>query len=224
MCFWIWKFCICSVFHISERSGKPDPIDHLRLALMSFSKSSMSPLTPEERLMLNSLMKRAHHEDALACDASVLSTDSDWNVTAAMSDASKRRQDVSPEGEARVHGYGSFAQTGIPMPSMSFQSFGKTRRGTEIILPEGLCDLAMWGRSVVEFGKYASRNCTYSELAESEEKDVKSYLKWCKSQVDSAEGLLRDFAMYLLAREHRPGQHPVIPGTDHVRKLRVTDC
>ena len=104
MCFWIWKFCICSVFHISERSGKPDPIDHLRLALMSFSKSSMSPLTPEERLMLNSLMKRAHHEDALACDASVLSTDSDWNVTAAMSDASKRRQDVSPEREARVHG------------------------------------------------------------------------------------------------------------------------
>eukprot|EP00435_Cladocopium_sp_Y103_P028111 s667_g7.t1 len=153
---------------------------------MSFSKNTMTPLTTEERLMMNHLMERARMEKALACDASVLSVDSDWNVPtgATMSDASKRRQDVSPEREARVHGYGSFAQTGVPMPSISLESFGKTKRGMTITLPEGLSDLAMWGRSVVEFGKYAPRNCTYSELAESDEKEVLSYLKWCKGQAD----------------------------------------
>ena len=78
----------------------------------------------------------------------------------------------------------------------------------------------MWGRSVLEFGKVSSRGWTYSEMAESTEKEVMSYVKWCKGQVDHAEGLLRDFSLYLWARDYSPGQFPVIPGTDHVRKLR----
>ena len=78
----------------------------------------------------------------------------------------------------------------------------------------------MWGRTVIEFGKFGARGWTYCELAESQEKESLSYIKWCKSQVDSSEGLLRDFAMFLWAREYRSGQFPVVPGTDHVRKLR----
>ena len=62
---------------------------------------------------------------------------------------------------------------------------------------------------------------TYSEMAESTEKEVVSYVKWCKAQADAADGLLRDFSFYLIARDYRPDQQNlVIPGTNHVRKLR----
>ena len=172
--------------------------------------------------MLDSLLKRAHMEVQMDGNDSVLSADTDWNVPlpASMSDASKRRCDTSPERELRNHGYVDAATAGMPPPMVTRQSYGKTKRGLEIVLPEGLDDLAMWGRSVVEFGKFSNRGWTYSELAESGEMDVMSYTKWCKGQVDNAEGLLRDFALYLWAREYQPGQLPVIPGTDHVRKLR----
>eukprot|EP00435_Cladocopium_sp_Y103_P054515 s603_g17.t1 len=83
----------------------------------------------------------------------------------------------------------------------------------------------MWGRSILEFGKYEKRGWTYSEVAESSEKEVMSYVKWCKAQADSAEGFLRDFAFYLNARDYQPeGQQPVIPGTTHVRKLRCAEA
>ena len=172
--------------------------------------------------MLSELLRRANFEDSLRCDDTVVSCDSDWAVPSdlSMTDASKRRCSESPEREIRGRGYVAETQTGVPMPTLVQQTFGKTKRGTEIIMPEGLDSLAMWGRSVIEFGKFAPKGYTYSEVAESQDKDALNYVKWCKSQVDSAEGLLRDFCMYLWAREYRSGQFPVIPGTDHVRKLR----
>eukprot|EP00435_Cladocopium_sp_Y103_P050731 s941_g15.t1 len=167
------------------------------------SKDVMTPLSTEERAVLDNLLRRAQMQETLACDAaSVLSTDTDWQV-ASMSDACKRRCDVSPERDPRVHGYADFSQTGAPLPSEVKEAFGKTKRGSPVLLPEGLSDLAMWGRSIVEFGKYESRGYTYSEMAESSEKEMMNYVKWCKSQVDNAEGLLKDFAMYLVARDFR---------------------
>eukprot|EP00435_Cladocopium_sp_Y103_P022843 s3691_g5.t1 len=175
---------------------------------MSLSKAPMAPLSMEERALLSNLMRRANLEDSLAGEDTVVSCDSDWNVPSgsSMTDGSKRRCDESPEREPRAYGYTPQIQTGTPMPSLSVEQFGKTKRGTAIVLPEGLDSLAMWGRSVLEFGKFATKGWTYSEMAESQEKEIVSYVKWCRGQVDSAEGLLRDFAMYLWAREYRPNQ------------------
>ena len=188
------------------------------------SKSPMAPLSAEERVMLNSLLQRlnAQSEDPRLPDESVISADTDWLVATqtSMTDASKRRLDTSPERELRNHGYCA-PKTGTPVDAMTCETYGKTKKGLTISLPEGLADLAMWGRSVIEFGKFQSRGWTYSELAESADKEAVSYVKWCKGQVDSSEGLLHDLCLYLWAREYRPGnQLPVIPGTDHVRKLR----
>eukprot|EP00435_Cladocopium_sp_Y103_P058005 s917_g20.t1 len=136
----------------------------------------MAPLTIEERALLSNLLRRANLEDSLAGDDTVVSCDSDWNVPSgsSMTDGSKRRCDESPEREPRAYGYTPQIQTGTPMPSMSCEQFGKTKRGTLIVLPEGLdslmsCEqfgktkrgtlivlpegldsLAMWGRSVLE--------------------------------------------------------------------------
>ena len=192
----------------------------------------MQPLNAEEHAVLQQLLARARLSMPAELEGeaanSVFSTDSDWNLApgVSMTDASKRRCDGSPErglrpaGTERMMGYQAMGVTSTPGPEASTGNFGHTKRGVAIVLPAGIHSLAMWGRSIVEFGKYSSRGWTYSEMAESEDKDMMSYIKWCKSQVDCSEGFLKDFAFYLLAREYSPDQRPVIPGTSHVRKLR----
>lgn len=195
---------------------------------MSLSKGANGPLSPEERNVLEHLLRRVH----LASNSpgedepcpSVMSADSEWSVPCgtSMTDAAKRRFDVSPEREARQMKYTGTGLMSPPAPPLVSKGLvGSTKRGTSIFLPEGIDDMAMWGRSILEFGKYEKHGWTYSEMAESTEKEIVSYVKWCKAQADSADGLLRDFSYYLLAREYRPDQQNlVIPGTNHVRKLR----
>eukprot|EP00435_Cladocopium_sp_Y103_P021891 s1135_g5.t1 len=205
-----------------------DPTDLLRACIResSYQISANVPLTPEERNVLEHLLRRAHLAtpgDEKGCP-SVISADSDWSVPCgtSMTDAAKRRFDVSPEREARQVKYTGYESTSCVPPPLAPRSLvGSTKRGQSIFLPEGIDDMPMWGRSILEFGKYEKRGWTYCEMAESTEKDIVSYVKWCKSQADSADGLLRDFAFYLMARDYRPDQqHLVIPGTNHVRKLR----
>ena len=87
-------------------------------------------------------------------------------------------------------------------------------------LPHGVASLEKWGRSLLEFGKFASREWTYEEIMSKSDKEVVSYVKWCRSQVDAAEGCLKDFALYIHAVEYDPEQRPLIPGTDLVRRFR----
>lgn len=129
---------------------------------MSLSKTPSTPLSPEERQVLGELLRRVNIEDSLKCGNSVVSWDSDWAVPngLSMTDASKRRCSESPQRERRYHGCVPETQIGVPMPSLVQQSFGRTKSGTEIVMPEGLDSLAMWGRSVIEFGKFAPKGVT----------------------------------------------------------------
>eukprot|EP00435_Cladocopium_sp_Y103_P012259 s60_g3.t1 len=115
-----------------------------------------------------------------------------------MSDSSKRRLEAD-----------------APRPHLA-----PPRRAPRSICPE---NLAMWGMTLIEFGKLASKNIQYEELALATDKDNVSYRKWCKSQVDAAEGRLKDLALYLWAYDHETGQidqRPVIPGTSDVRRFK----
>ena len=139
-----------------------------------------------------------------------------------MSEAAKRRQEHSPERPLSLAGYAS-PKFPVPLPDDAVEqskSFGKTKKGTPVMLPPGVSSLDEWSRSILDFGKYMSKQWTYKEILANEDKEIKSYVKWCRSQVDSAEGFLRDFGMFILASEHDPAQRPLIPGTGYARRLR----
>ena len=201
---------------------------------MSLSKGSLTPLSQEEQQLLQSLLLRANlmqpKEKSESAEGSVV-TESGWSVMhEAMTDASKRRMAESPPREARDLGY-TLRTSSVPMPALlpgltsgvtpfEIQAFGSTRKGVPVTLPPGIIDLEMWGRSVLEFGKYLSRGWTYQEVVSNQDPEVRSYVKWCRGQVDNADGFLRDFGMYILASEFKPDQGLIIPGTCHTRKLR----
>ena len=42
-------------------------------------------------------------------------------------------------------------------------------------------------------GEYAGKEIAYEDMAGSDAKEHKSYVKWCVSQADASEGKLRDF-------------------------------
>ena len=197
---------------------------------MSLSKGAMTPLSSEEKALLESLLIRAKFSAGETGDhpnEPGASSVSDWSLlTGQMSDASKRLH--SPDPEKRSKAYCGTSPVPTPLPSggsispdaFSEKTFGYTRRGQLIALPPGVNDLQSWGRTVLDFGKYMSRGWTYEKFLLSEEADVKNYVKWCKGQVDSADGFLRDFGMYIMAYEYSPLQGPLIPGTTHARKMR----
>eukprot|EP00435_Cladocopium_sp_Y103_P025991 s1599_g6.t1 len=160
---------------------------------MASSKGVLTPLSSEEQQLLQSLMLRSSltqpRESADSVEGSVIS-DSGWSVMheAAMTDASKRRLAESPPREARGSGYVSRAMP-APLPGSSsgvipleIQAFGATRKGVPVTLPPGIVDLNMWGRSVLEFGKYSSRNWTYQDVVSHQDPEVRSYVKWCRGQ------------------------------------------
>ena len=185
----------------------------------------MTPLTPEERRLLQELLARAElpiPDADTEGSFSLVYDGSDWKNTAAMTDACKRRQDVSPERLPRAaSGYTGFNVGDVPPPMPAAEmTFGSTRRGQVIKLPPGINSLEMWGRTVLEFGKYISKGWTYAEILDSSDKEVQNYVKWCRGQVDNAEGLLKDFCLYVVAVAHPNHQGPIVPGTSYVRKIR----
>eukprot|EP00435_Cladocopium_sp_Y103_P057214 s362_g19.t1 len=198
------------------------------------SSNSSKPLSLEEQQLLMQLQRRASiPQDVI----SELESDGTWSlasecVPCAMSDASKRRlTEFTGDMEAAPWGYG--AASVIPPVCRSPEPpiaggdqatmLGSTKKGTQIEFPPGVSDLGTWGCTILDFGKYGGKEITYDDLVGSSNKDHKSYVKWCISQVDASEGKLRDFSMYLVARENVTGtmeQRPVIPGTTEVRRLR----
>eukprot|EP00435_Cladocopium_sp_Y103_P013345 s443_g3.t1 len=207
-----------------------DPLHTLPRSLaMSLSKTSSAPLSAEEQGVLYALMRRAGISvgsvDPAPCASEM--GESDWSVMsgAAMSDACKRRLEESPERQVQRSPYIA-PEAPLPFPDAlpthdsGVTSFGKTKRGNLVRLPNGVPSLEKWGRSVLEFGKFASRDWTYEEIMSKSDKEVISYVKWCRSQVDSAEGCLKDFALYIHAVEYDPEQRPLIPGTEVVRRFR----
>ena len=198
---------------------------------MSLSKGAGVPLSAEERSVLHELMQRAGISVSVLedfpgdCDRG---SDGGWSMMtptpAAMTDASKRRLEESPERPSgrpyapRAMCAAPSALEGDDVPGMNV--FGKAKKGLVVRLPEGVPSLGQWGRSILDFGKYASRGWTYEEICTKSDKEIVSYVKWCRGQVDSAEGFLKDFGLFIYASEFDPEQRPLIPGTDVVRRFR----
>ena len=177
---------------------------------MSQNFSALAPLSPEERAQLQALLIRSQLPVEGSPDAA--SSESDWGVvTAGMTDASKRRQELSPERNVRAMGYqAAVANDDVPLPKAAFPllanmvipvQFGTTRRGAPVMLPPGVPDLDTWGRTMIEFGKLSTLNISYLQVVESSDPQMVSYVKWCKGQVDCSDGLLKDLGIFILAHE-----------------------
>ena len=210
------QFCV-AVFTASDFASA---IWYFGSISMSLSKASMTPLTPEERRLLQELLARAElpiPDADTEGSFSLVYDGSEWKNTAAMMDACKRRQDVSPERPLRTaSGYTGFNVGDAPPPMPTTEmTFGSTRRGQVIKLPPGINSLEMWGRTVLEFGKNISKGWTYAEILDSPDKEAQNYVKWNRGQ-----GLLKDFCLYVVAAAHPNHQGPIVPGTSYVRKIR----
>ena len=216
---------------------------------MSISKSPMDaaqPLTAEELVLLRTLQDRAlrSKKAELLPESSVFRGQgfpsqpdpnddavSEWSEVDAgnMTDSSKRR--LGPD-MAPLSYPGASMMSPMPMPvamngplypMSSATSFGMTKKGTAITLPPGVDTLATWGKTLIEFGKFASKDLDYNTLVAANDKESVSYRKWCKSQVDAAEGRLKDLALFLWAHDAATGQSeqgPVFPGTNDVRRFK----
>lgn len=189
---------------------------------MSARKDLQRPLSAEEAKLLQELMQRAHLSEGVSNPGSA--------SVAAMTDASKRRLEDSPNRDRRTRGYQEKVEDhdlpwqfcGSPATDVSDQpvSFGKTPKGVPIELPEGVVSLDMWGRTILEAGKHASDKHTYADMVGSADSELRGYARFCRGKVDSLTGQLHDFAMYVCAVEFSPTQLPCIPGTNLPRKYR----
>ena len=144
-----------------------------------------------------------------------------------MTDASKRRSEEiedEPVFKRVLAADEAYSSEGPPQPV----KVGQTPRGKAIFLPPDVATVRAWGRSVIQFGKYAMKRdevgLSYAELFEDRSDPEKiRYVKWVVSQTDSAKGLLLDLASYLCVRSAEVAegsQLPFIPGTSTLRVLK----
>ena len=181
--------------------------------------ASSQPLSASERMMLAELLACAHGTD----DESEVPTPTSFAIIEdeafhGMGEAAKRRTD-EPTGESELkRSY---------VPKIKNEVVGRTPKGKAIILPQGVSDLASWGRTIIMFGKFAAKKgateITYAEVFEPKSAEDIRYVRWVKGQVESASGHLLDLSLYFLARESHENlmqQMPMIPGTDTLRRLK----
>ena len=109
----------------------------------------------------------------------------------ALNDASRRREDgegVQPESK-RVNmasgmrvaqsAYAASVNAEVPFP---MEHASASMVGDLPPFPTGVCDLEMWGRTMICFGMLAKDDLSYSELAFSQEERKVSYVKWVMSR------------------------------------------
>ena len=204
------------IFHVQEAPLTTFFRFYLSAETMS---ASSQPLSPSERVMLAELLARAHGVD----DEPEVPTPSSFAVIEdegfhGMGEAAKRRTD-EPTGESELkRSY---------VAKIRNEVVGHTPKGKPIILPQGVNDLASWGRTIIMFGKFAAKKgaaeITYTEVFDSKNAEDVRYVRWVKGQVESASGHLFDLSLYFLARESHESlmqQLPMIPGTDTLRRLK----
>eukprot|EP00435_Cladocopium_sp_Y103_P014719 s3983_g3.t1 len=151
---------------------------------------------------------------------------------AGMSDASKRRATTEIADLQRPLTPGSMC-TGYGNQKGKVSGETRSDLGTmpvsqyQGIFPEGITSFEEWGRTRIDFGKFANQSMTYYQLAVSQKVDCVTYKSWCLQRVKTSTGLLKDMTDYLveydrLARQQygpEAGHAPFIPGTDRVRVL-----
>ena len=181
--------------------------------------ASSQPLSPSEKVLLSALLARVHGTD----EEPEVPTPSSFAVIEnetfhGMGEAAKRRTD-EPTGESELkRSY---------VTKIKDEVVGHTPKGKPIILPQGVNDLASWGRTIIMFGKFAAKKgapeITYKEVFDSKNAEDVRYVRWVKGQVEGASGHLLDLSLYFHARESHDSmtqQMPMIPGTDSFRRLK----
>eukprot|EP00435_Cladocopium_sp_Y103_P038006 s382_g10.t1 len=158
-----------------------------------------------ERVLLNELLSRA----SVSTEVTEPSTPGSFSViesmdgAGAMSDASKRRGTEFLDGlSKRMYAPAAEMEScGEPM----CKSVGVTPHGQPIFLPSGVDSVEIWGRSVIQFGKFMPKKgvtgISYEELFQSRDEDKLSYVDWVVKQVRGAKGLLLDLGLYLCIRK-----------------------
>ena len=131
-----------------------------------------------------------------------------------MTDGSKRRLCAESENS---EGYGKV--------EVKKSDRGKSSSGSmKVTLPPGVADLEMWGRTVMEKGKFASRKFSYEEMRTSAEQIVSSYVEWLQMHLsDSMNAQFHDFVAYVKAMDAELSKHSTggtIPGSTQIRKLK----
>ena len=209
------------------------------------------PLSPDEQKQLQLLLAKANGLSVDGVDDPSPSEDFEFvkDQTGAMSDASKRREDMPDlhrdhkkpmTYSMSVHDAPSGSATpwnmseGVPatmiefhQPTMNDASVNIKKNGKliEVKLPPGVPNSTVWGRTVITFGAFKDSGLCYEELYESEDPRAITYVKWCKGRVTSADAALLDLAQYLcfkdeLRRGFSTTAGPMIPGTESCRMYK----
>ena len=151
----------------------------------------------------------------------------------AMSDASKRRDewtDVQTGSKRTNMATGrpvtqAYATASADIPFVFTGSNSLPNTGVPS-MPEGIEDIGTWGKTLIRFGQYKHSGLCYADLVESEDDRAKSYVKWCKSHTNTAQGHLRDFCQYLRYLRHvsegpEVESQLIIPGTSDKRVFKA---
>ena len=134
-----------------------------------------------------------------AFSGAVAPDDSEFEVIP-MNDVSKRRL-VAPG--ASDENYGASSQRQFPVATTAMPSENITqmpvvtttpqREVPSVQLPPGVTDLADWGNTIMEKGKYGQAGMTYEEIRTSVDTAVKQYVRWLIGAVTiSRPGGLRE--------------------------------
>ena len=227
---------------------------------ISLSDCAMSapPLTDQEQMELERLMKKAAKAKSFASpslpqgppcydaangviyDPTTGAAYDVWGEEhfhdasiAAMTDASKRRDDDHPEmlvTNKRVN-----MATGAPVPGGYVEEIPDVpyMHGPGHIqqllpktglppLPEGISDVDLWGKTMIKFGCFKDSGMSYADLASSSGEREVGYVKWCRSRNKCAQGHLRDFCNYLshYFQDVATSSNLVIPGTSDKRVFK----
>eukprot|EP00435_Cladocopium_sp_Y103_P048112 s138_g14.t1 len=107
----------------------------------------------------------------------------------------------------------------IPFPTMGAE------QGFEPVVlpafPDGISDVTTWGMTIVAFGQFKDKEMSYDELVRSEDSRCVSYVKWCRSRTNCAQGQLKDFCNFLLHYFHDDAVTGFqIPGTNQSRRFK----
>ena len=132
-----------------------------------------------------------------------------------MSDGSKRRL---AEAEPAFEGYGKTDVKKVNKPTSGVSS------GQAKGFPPGVADLEMWGRTVMEKGKFGYRRLSYEEMRISAELTVSSYVDWLLQHLhDGMNAQFHDFVAYVQMKNAElnitSGSFR-IPGSNQLRKFK----
>ena len=200
---------MCSVAHFLRSTRE-------LVVMASFPKVQI-PKFGEIRPVLHHLASEGHIR---ILNPAILAEEEAPMASGSMSDASKR---VKPSDELSAYEVVEHGPKGAGYVTVESKG-GKATPQTSapvIKLPEGICSVEMWGKTVCTLPKVKDRKLTYRELSEETEKATTEYLQWLLDN-RSKGGKVQDFADYLRAIQwNSSNKLPSYPGTSEARQMKA---